>query len=225
VSKRKAPQQTSGQRVLRQEEKRRWRRLTLLLVIAISGISIASYVSLSITLNGLPSNGSFPGWVALIQPASESQADKVQLQVDSGADGNEPVVTYTVSACGPSSYSADLLLGDNAQLTNVVPTQAIGPGGRFREYYPLQAKHILLGYASQEYSTIVGEFYSSFNMGQVQLVHINLVNVLPCSTASGDQSGSPLPGGVNEGLSGRLIHCWLVAAVFAGQALGAKCNE
>jgi hypothetical protein len=41
-------------------------------------------------------------------------------------------------------------------------------------------------------------------MGQVQLVHINLVNVLPCSTASGDQSGSPLPGGVNEGLSGQV---------------------
>jgi hypothetical protein len=117
-------------RISRQRKKNRWKPLASLFVVAVSSISIAGYAALSITLNGLPSNESFQGWIALIQPASESQEDKVLLSVDSvdESSGN-PSVEYTVSACGPHPYSADLLLTGNAQISKIDPIIIGGPGG------------------------------------------------------------------------------------------------
>ena len=98
-----------------------WRQPALLLALVISGISIAGYVELSMTVNGLPPYRPYPGWVAVLQPVSEVSGDQVQLMVLSDAAGAHPLVGYTVVACGPHPYSADLLIGGSAQLTDIRP--------------------------------------------------------------------------------------------------------
>lgn len=56
--------------------RRRWRKLAVLLAGAITVTSIAGYVALSFTVNGLPP---YPpaGWVAVLQPATGADADVV----------------------------------------------------------------------------------------------------------------------------------------------------
>lgn len=76
---------------------------------------------MSITLNGLPPYWKFNGTAFLLQPTSESKVDKVVLLVQSYAGGRNPLVSYTVSACGPRPYSADLVLTGNAQITDAKP--------------------------------------------------------------------------------------------------------
>ncbi|GEM_PF-6546005 len=77
----------------RQRYGRRLRRLGLLLVLLVSGASIAGYVVLSLTLNGLPAYRTFPGWVAILQPLSQPSGDDVQLQVLSTAVGDHPLAS------------------------------------------------------------------------------------------------------------------------------------
>ena len=125
---------------------RAWsKRLTLLVVVLVSGVSIAGYVALSATVNGLPPYGLFPGWVTLLQPARAPLGDQVKLQVLSYAVGEHPLVAYTVAACGPSPYSADLVIGGKAQLTGV----RLYPPQLATEYPSLRVQHLAdlqLGY-------------------------------------------------------------------------------
>jgi hypothetical protein len=163
-----------------------WRRLALLLAIVVSGISIAGYVALSLTVNGLPPYRPFPGWVAVLQPSSQPFGDQVQLMVLSDAIGAHPLVGYTVAACGPHPYRADLLIGGSAQLADIrrIPAQfaAALPPLRAQRLPDLQ-----LGYGMP------------LDFGPVQLIHISLpqFTCLP--------SGSPAATGISgasEGIAG-----------------------
>ena len=67
--------------------RRKWRQLAVLLGGAVTVTSIAGYVALSFTVNGLPP---YPpsGWVAVLQPASGPDVDVVQLLVRVQTEGN-----------------------------------------------------------------------------------------------------------------------------------------
>jgi hypothetical protein len=60
--------------------RRKWRQLAVLLAGAVTVTSIAGYVALSFTINGLPPYPS-AGWVAVLQPATGPDVDVVQLLV------------------------------------------------------------------------------------------------------------------------------------------------
>lgn len=161
---------------------KRWRQLALLLAIATSGASIVGYIALSVTLNGLPWSGPFPGWAGLIQPASEPRADSVDLEIESAFEGEDlPIVTYTVSVCGPYPYRADLLLGGDAQIAAANAS----------------SRSISLG------TTTVADQGTSLTaeIGKVQLVLLDFTNVSPCSN-SGDQLANSFPGGVAKEVTG-----------------------
>jgi hypothetical protein len=91
-----------------------WKRLTLLLVMVVTGISVIGYVAVSVAVNALPPLRPFPGWVAVLEPVSELGGEQVLLKVQSNAVGSHPLVSYSVVACGPHPYSADLLIGGSA---------------------------------------------------------------------------------------------------------------
>jgi hypothetical protein len=179
--------------------KRRWRLLASLFVVGISGVSIAGYAALSITLNGVPKNATFPGWVALIQPASESQKDKVELQVDSiDASSPDPYVTYTVSACGPYNYSADLLLNGDAELSNI----SISP----EEPDTPQARKI----SSLNVTGLGNLSRYEDSMGSVQLFSIDIL-AFPCgpanqstTSAGGPFQSSPFQGNSSPQIEGSI---------------------
>jgi hypothetical protein len=78
---------------------RRWRRLIVLVGVAVA-ISITGYVALTFTANGLPQ---YPraGWVAVLQPATVSNVDVVQLLVQARTDGDQTRAAYDVVVCGP----------------------------------------------------------------------------------------------------------------------------
>lgn len=87
--------------------------------MAVTGVSIIGYAALSVTVNALPPLRVFPGWLAVLQPVSEASGEQVSLIVHSDAVGRHPLVSYAVVACGSRPYSADLLIGGSAQLTDI----------------------------------------------------------------------------------------------------------
>lgn len=88
----------------------RLRRTAALVTGVLTIMTIAGYVALSFTVNGLPA---YPlaGWVAVLQPATASNADTVQILVQARTQGGQTRAAYDVVACGPRPYSGDLLIG------------------------------------------------------------------------------------------------------------------
>lgn len=151
----------------------RWRSIAVLLVIAISAISIAGYVALSITANGPPPSAGFIGWAALIQPASEPLTDQSQLQITSDAQGDDPFITYDVSACGPHGpYTAYLLLGGDAQISKMSTFPSFGP--------PLRPKEL----SNMEVISEVDTNTETASLGNVQLAQVNITNITVCQGVS-----------------------------------------
>lgn len=98
----------------------RLRRTAALVTGVLTIMSIAAYVALSFTVNGVPV---YPltGWVAVLQPATASNADTVQILVQARTQGGQTRAAYGVVACGPRPYSGDLLIGGSAQLSAALP--------------------------------------------------------------------------------------------------------
>lgn len=92
----------------------------MILASVVTVTSIAGYVALSFTINGLPQ---YPpaGWVAVLQPSTAPDTDVVQLLVQARTDGSQTRAAYDVVVCGPRPYTGDLLIGGSAQLTSTVP--------------------------------------------------------------------------------------------------------
>lgn len=148
---------------MRQTYKRNYKRARKLiawsLITTLSLASIAGYVALSITLNGPPPNWSFDGNAFLIQPASESNADKVQLSFLVNTSGNLPIVSYTVSACGPRPYSVDFILTGNAQIQDArFPIYASPLPPRMQRFPSRVPFHITLPANSNSFMAGTGQF-------------------------------------------------------------------
>ena len=92
----------------------------MLLAGAVTVTSIAGYVALSFTVNGLPPYPS-AGWVAVLQPATGPDVDVVQLLVQARTEGNQTRAAYDVVVCGPRPYTGDLLIGGSARLATILP--------------------------------------------------------------------------------------------------------
>jgi hypothetical protein len=158
----------------------------LLLTVVVTAGSIAGYAALSVTVNGLLPVQVFPGWVAVLEPVSEI-GEQVRLEVQSDLAGNAPLMGYTVVACGPRPYSADLLIGGAARLTRIrrIPTQ-------YTADLPAldveQLPDLLLSYGQL------------VNYGPVQLVRV-AVPASPCAAGSTAQSATGWTGAV-EGIGG-----------------------
>jgi hypothetical protein len=143
--------------------------------------SIIGYVALSVTVNALPPLRVFPGWVAALEPVSEiGSGEQVSLTVQSDAIGSHPLVSYTLVACGPHRYVADLLIGGSAQLTNI---------GRF----PAQFAALMPPLQVQRLPDLVLEYGVPASYGPVQLIHVSLPQV-GCQSASASQETTALSG-------------------------------
>lgn len=201
-------------RRIRAESRKTRKTLAPLFVVAVSGLSIAGYIALTITLYGQPSpSQSFPGWIALIQPASESPQDKVQLQVATSNEGSSnPFVIYTVSACGPQHpYSADLLLEGGAELSAIAPQSVIPPGTRAAKDVTPKAEQLSLKYINEDVPG--GENTTESGAGgSAQLFHVSDRFVRPCSVASEGQPNNTLGesfGGIISGsISAPMQQSW-----------------
>ena len=165
--------------------RRRWRHLAVLFAVTVT--SIAGYVALSVTVNGLPPYPS-AGWVAVLQPATGPDVDVVQLLVQARTDGNQTRAAYDVVVCGPRPYTGDLLIGGSARLAAILPNPVMPDS-----LPPPRVERI---------PDLVFYFGGVINLGAVQLVHISLPDVSTCPATSGGLSPGILPGGSNEGIVG-----------------------
>jgi hypothetical protein len=154
-----------------------WRRLALLLVVLVSGISVAGYVMSSMTVNGTPPPRVFQGWLAVLQPLAEPLGDQVKLIVLSHAAGDHPLVGYTVVACGPHPYRADLVIGGAAQLTDV-------------RRVPVQDASLLPPLRMQRLADLELAYGGPLNFGPVQIIRITLPHVACATDPPGRPAGS-----------------------------------
>jgi hypothetical protein len=100
------------------------RAIAARVAILVSGVLAAlAFWQVSGTINYQPRAAPFPGWLAVLQPASTGSAgSQVQLQVqpvESGAPGSHPALSYSVVACGALPFSGVLLIGGDARLRSV----------------------------------------------------------------------------------------------------------
>ena len=128
------------------------------------------------------------------------------LRVDSTDESSgNPNVTYSVSACGPHAYNADLLLTGNAQLSHINPIIIIGPGGSAKTIQQ-HAQKISLGFASHYISgKQLGNVSIAVAEGSVQLIHLNITDVSLCSAISGSQAENSFPGAEGQNTFGQSI--------------------
>lgn len=103
----------------REDDGRFRRRIAWVIIGTVTTVSIAGYIALSITINGLPSYWQFSGEAFLLQPISEPQVDQVKLSLGSDLFGNNPNVEYEIDVCGPQPYNAYLILAGNDRISNV----------------------------------------------------------------------------------------------------------
>lgn len=160
----------------------------LVLAMAVTVASVIGYVALSVTVNALPSLRVFPGWLAVLEPTSEISSEQVLLKVESDAVGSHPLVSYAVVACGSHPYTADLLIGGDARLTDI-------------QRSPPQFAPLLPSLRVQQLPDLVLAYgVSPTSYGPVQLIHISLPQST-CSPATGDQ-GTASFGGAAESIQG-----------------------
>jgi hypothetical protein len=147
---------------------------------------IATYVALSLTVNGVPA---YPpaGWIAVVQPAGEPAGDVVQLLVQARADGSQTRAAYDVVVCGSHPYAGDLLIGGTARFSKIVRNPVLPPS--------IPSPKI------QNVRDLVFGFGGVINLGSVQLVRISLPTVNACPPSSDLPAGVP-PGGSDEGVTG-----------------------
>jgi len=165
-----------------------WKRLTLILAMAVTGISIIGYVALSVTVNALPPVQVYPGWLAVLEPVTELSGEQVLLKVQSDAVGIHPQVSYAIAVCGPHQYTADLLIGGSARLTGI-------------RSYPAQLAALLPPLRVQQLPDLVlGYGGTPANYGPVQLIHVSLPQQA-CVPGTGGQSTDDFAG-TAEGITG-----------------------
>lgn len=162
------------------------RRAAALVTGIVTITSIAGYVALSFTVNGLPT---YPrgGWVAVLQPATAPNSDIVQLVVQARTQGGQTRAAYDVIACGPRPYSGVLLIGGSAQLT-ATRSDPLLPVSR--------------GPQIQRVPDLAFYFGGVIDLGAVQMVRINLPDVSACPPTGSVPSVGVVPGGSAEGVTG-----------------------
>ena len=175
-----------GRSNIRATAGRRLRRAAALATGLATVMSIAGYIALSFTIDGLPA---YPpeGWVAVIQPATASNADTVQILVQALTQGSQTRAAYDVVVCGPQPYSGDLLIGGSAQLTAARPDSPL----------PVSPAPQI-----QRIPDLAFYYDGVIDLGAVQLVRISLPDVTACLPADAAQSSGILPGGSAEGVTG-----------------------
>ena len=125
--------------------------------------------------------------MAVLEPVSELGGEQVLLKVQSNVVGSHPLVSYTVVACGPHPYSADLLIGGSAQLTGIRP-------------FPSQFAAQLPALRVQRLPDLVLGYFGWADFGAVQLIHVSLPQVR-CAPAATSQAATGFFGAA-EGITG-----------------------
>ena len=160
-----------------QAGKHNWRVIVLILAVVISGSFVVGYVLVSLTVNSPAPEQQNAGWVALIQPASEPQADQVSLEMITG----HGTVAILASACGPRPYKGELLLSGVIENPSAVNQYAIGDlfsgGGAAVTGLPVHTRDF-----TQFYSSPSGAGQSE-TFEQVQDISVRLSHVPSCASS------------------------------------------
>jgi hypothetical protein len=158
----------------------------LVLAMVMTAVSVIGYVALSASVNGLPPLRVFPGWLAVLEPTSEISGEQVSLLVESDAIGSHPLVGYAVVACGSHPYTADLLIGGAARLTDI-------------QRYPVQFAALMPPLQVQQLPDLMLAYGQTTNYGPVQLIRISLPQAA-CLPSGGGKSA--VGSGPAEGIEG-----------------------
>jgi len=171
------------------------RRIAMVMVVIVTGISVAGYVMLSLLVNSPPPPIGSDAWAAVVQPVSESQADTVTIQAQTAwTMGNS--ILYTVWACGPHPYHAQLLM--SGLLPGPSANYVTGNRDIPRKVYARSA-------AIYAPSADGGDY----NLTGVQILIISLPHVLPCSESQGPADAFTV--------NGDLTYPWLESStLFSG---------
>jgi hypothetical protein len=165
------------------------------MVVVFTGMSIVGYVILSLLVNSpSPPIGS-EAWAAVVQPVSESQADTVTIQAQTAwTMGNS--ILYTVQACGPHPYHAQLFMSGlvTGASANYVTGNSDIPMKVYARSTAIQAPPADGG---------------NYILSGVQSLTISLPHVLPCSESQGAADAFTV--------YGNLIYPWLESStLFSG---------
>ena len=174
--------------------RRRLRRLAVLFATAFTIMSTVGYVTLSFTINGLPSYQPSTGWVAVLEPDTTPRGDTVQLLVEAETQGGQTRAIYEVVVCGTRPYTGDLLIGGSAMLTGFQPLLGPVPPGPGSSVRVQQIPDLKFG--------IGGADGIPIDLGAVQLVRVSMAHVHACPPAAATGAAGSLPSGVSEGITG-----------------------
>lgn len=166
---------------------RKRRKLARLALLVIFGAgSIIAYALLAFTINGQPPLQPFPGWVAVLQPVTETVTDKVNLYVASDVSDRYPELDYQLVVCGPaSSYHGDLLLGGAAMVVNAMIITS-GKVHYLKDFTPMFDG-------------------APVPLGPAERIPFKLNNVPPCPTSPpGTVAGGIFGGAVASYVTGRI---------------------
>jgi hypothetical protein len=123
----------------------------------------------------------------VLQPATASNADTVQILVQARTQGGQTRAAYDVVACGPRPYSGDLLIGGSAQLSAALPNSPLPSS---------PAPQI------QRIPDLAFYYNGVIDLGAAELVRISLPDVSPCPPTAAVQSAGILPRDSAEGVTG-----------------------
>lgn len=175
------------------------RRVATAVVVFFTGMSIAGYVVLSLLVNSPPPPIGSNAWAAVVQPVSESQADNVTIQAQTAWTlGN--FITYTVWACGPHPYHAQLLMS------------GLEPGAS-ADYLTGNLDIPRQVYTPSTSIHAPSDDGGDYTLTGVQVLTISLPYVLPCSESQGAADAFTV--------SGVLTYPWLESStLFSGFTYG-----
>jgi hypothetical protein len=159
------------------------RRLGLALAVTLSGVSIIAYIAISITENApAPTVSQTFDWIAVVQPTTESHADKVTLDAQAIL-GTSPEIGYEVTACGPHPYTAYLLLGISRSIRLFYADQ-IPSGANISSPLPSRIRHVSIRMQQtlQNRTRTITVPY-----GEVEQVSVKISDIFPCGASPTQQ--------------------------------------
>lgn len=166
------------------------------LVVLVGLITILAYVVVSGVVNEQPPTQSYPGWLAVLQPAGEAWPEQMQVMADAvepGAPGKHPALRYAVLACGNRPFHGILLIGGQARLDHAVVMDEHGDSSVAPTATGLPEMRDIP-------DVVLGQEPRTWHLGAVQMVPITIDQLSPCAPpTSADQR---LQTGTGDTISG-----------------------
>jgi hypothetical protein len=172
----------------------KWRRILLIGLVGVA--TIVAYGAVSGVVNAPAPTQAYPGWIAVLQPSHEAIPEQVEISVEAlqpGAPGDHPALKYTVLVCGDRPFRGVLLIGGQARLDHPVVVDA-------RRVSSADTTIVGAPRLDDLPNITIGQDATSWDLGPVQLLHVAIDQLTPCTGAA--SSEQPLQAGTGEMVGG-----------------------